>query len=317
MLTPAGPVVSFNQTAVTVRESQTESTNATFTLDRKGYDLNISTLVSETACTLTLCTLTSMLFDLLVLISQVKYIYVHREGDTARENIDFRLYITDACSLVGESNGGCVSFSPGQTKAELMVQILPDVELEGNEMFHLKIEYVRNGMRTRDHQFFSMSVTIIDGEQRKILHIPHHHPISDALSLPILAATYIEFVNVTTVLFESSGPNELALRRRGYIDGNVTVNCILKGITASGGYTLQDDFFIPLTPQSVTFLPRETEKCEDWFMKFNPQPLPIPSLTHHLPLHPLPPSLPTQPALSTFVMTLSTKAWRASWPNQS
>lgn len=105
---------------------------------------------------------------------------------------------------------------------------------------------------------------------------------------------------MTTVLFESSGPNELALRRRGYIDGNVTVNCILKGITASGGYTPQDDFFIPLTPQSVTFLPRETEKCEDWFMKFNP-----PATTHPLsysaPPPPSPPPIPPHSACSIYI----------------
>lgn len=101
---------------------------------------------------------------------QVKYIYTQIEGDTAQENVDFRLYTSDGCSLEGERNGGCVSFSPGQTKAELRVEILPDTLLEGSEVFHLKIEYVRNGMRTRDHRFFTMSITIIDGAQRKSLH---------------------------------------------------------------------------------------------------------------------------------------------------
>lgn len=72
-----------------------------------------------------------------------------------------------------------------------------------------------------------------------------------------MTATYIEFVNTTTMVFETSGHNELALRRRGYLQGTVVVKCILKGIT-----TLQGDFFVPPSPQNVTFRPGETEKCK-------------------------------------------------------
>lgn len=155
-----GPVVSFNETQVFVRESETQVTYATFTLDRHGDDLNTTSLVTSNFGTLNLA------ID--VLVSQVNYIPDLNEESTAMENVDFRLYSSDECSLDGERNGGgCVSFSPGQTRAELRVEILPDTVLEGNEVFYLKIVYVRNGMRTRDHLLFSMTVTIIDGAQRK------------------------------------------------------------------------------------------------------------------------------------------------------
>lgn len=83
---------------------------------------------------------------------------------SAEENVDFRLY--SSCRLEGERDGGCVRFSPGETTASLTVEILPDVLMEGTEVFHLKIEYVRNGRRSKDLQLSSLQVTIIDGALR-------------------------------------------------------------------------------------------------------------------------------------------------------
>ena len=99
---------------------------------------------------------------------QVKYIHVSRTGDRAAEGKDFRLFTNDSCTLEGESSSsGCISFSPGVTKTTLLVEILPDSELEGNETFHLKIQYVRNGRRHDNFRRSNLKVTIIDATERK------------------------------------------------------------------------------------------------------------------------------------------------------
>lgn len=100
------------------------------------------------------------------LYPQVKYYHFSSDGDSAEDNVDFRLYTDDGCTLQGESSGGCVRFYPGQTSASLKVLILPDKLLEGDEVFHLKIGYVRNGRRSKDLHFSTLKVTIIDGALR-------------------------------------------------------------------------------------------------------------------------------------------------------
>ena len=42
-----GPVVTFNETEVYVQESETVKTHASFTLDRRGTDLNVITMVTS------------------------------------------------------------------------------------------------------------------------------------------------------------------------------------------------------------------------------------------------------------------------------
>ena len=99
---------------------------------------------------------------------QVNYIRDLNQESTAEEGVDYRLYTSDECRLDGITTGGCVSFSPGQTQAALTVEILPDKLVEGTEVFYLRIGIVRNGKKTRDHRYFSMSITIIDGAERKL-----------------------------------------------------------------------------------------------------------------------------------------------------
>lgn len=98
----------------------------------------------------------------------MKYIHIPESRDTAEEGVDFLLFTSDVCTLEGDSTGGgCVSFAPGQTTAGLRVKILPDSILEGNEVFHLKIEYVRQGRRSKDLSRSTLRVTIIDAAQRE------------------------------------------------------------------------------------------------------------------------------------------------------
>lgn len=97
--------------------------------------------------------------------------------DTATENVDFQLFTSDECILEGDPTpGGCVSFLPGHITAGLIVEILPDTLLEGNETFHLKIEYARIGRRSKDLSLSTLKVTIIDSSQRELAisnHICH------------------------------------------------------------------------------------------------------------------------------------------------
>lgn len=98
----------------------------------------------------------------------MKYNHSPQAEDSAVEGKDFRLFSSDNCTLEGDySPGGCVCFSPGQTTAGLLVEILPDTLLEGNEVFHLKIEFVRGGRRSDNLQLSYLQVTIIDAAQRE------------------------------------------------------------------------------------------------------------------------------------------------------
>lgn len=98
----------------------------------------------------------------------MKYIYLPKDDDTAEENVDFRLFTSDVCILEGDlTQGGCVSFLGGHISAGLTVEILPDTLLEGNETFHLKIEYARNGRRSEVLSLSTLKVTIIDATQRE------------------------------------------------------------------------------------------------------------------------------------------------------
>ena len=103
----------------------------------------------------------------------MKYYYFISDGDSAEENVDFRLYTDDGCMLLGDNSGGCVRFSPGLSSASLKVQILPDKLLEGDEVFHLKIGYVRNGRRSKDLRKSTLKITIIDGASR--MYHYHYH----------------------------------------------------------------------------------------------------------------------------------------------
>ena len=98
----------------------------------------------------------------------MKYFHLPKAEDTAVENVDFKLFTSDNCNLEGEQTGGCVSFAPGQIHAGLTVEILADTIQEGNETFHLKIEYARNGRRSDDLSLSTLKVTIIDAAARKL-----------------------------------------------------------------------------------------------------------------------------------------------------
>ncbi len=153
------PVVTFSKTEVSVNENEKVKKYAEFTVNRRGTHLNFTTQVRKAClCPWLGCHAVSL---------QVKYIHVLREADTAVEGEDFRLFTSDDCTLEGERSGGCISFSPGLTQATLRVEILPDSKLEGNETFHLKIEYVRNGRRHDNFHLSNLKVTIIDATERK------------------------------------------------------------------------------------------------------------------------------------------------------
>lgn len=88
-------------------------------------------------------------------------------AESAQKDADYQLYSDNGCRLEGDEDGECVSFSPGQTQAVLRVRIMNDTLLEGNEVFYLKIEYVRNGQRDKKH--YQLKVTIRDGAQRQLI----------------------------------------------------------------------------------------------------------------------------------------------------
>ena len=100
--------------------------------------------------------------------SQVKYNNHTKDEDSAEKGVDFRLFTDRDCTLEGDySPGGCVRFAPGQTVAILSVEILPDRLVEGDEVFHLRIIYVRDGRRSNNLQQSILKVTILDATQRK------------------------------------------------------------------------------------------------------------------------------------------------------
>lgn len=59
-----------------------------------------------------------------------------------------------------------MTFSPGQVNATLTVEILPDEVLEGDEIFHLVIAYVRDG---RYSQQRTLKITILDASEREFI----------------------------------------------------------------------------------------------------------------------------------------------------
>lgn len=172
----------------------------------------------------------------------------------------FKISSGDACKLEGdESPGGCVRFSPGQTTATLRILILPDLSLEGNEIFHLRIIYVRNGRRSRYLYLSTLRIIILDATRRKILSYPHSDNIT-ILYFFIITAAYVEFVKPVVTLLESSGVNYIPLRRHGYLHAMTSVECRMRSNTAVGGSLPTSDFFIAPFVETVVFLPGESLK---------------------------------------------------------
>ena len=94
-----------------------------------------------------------------------------RPGDTAVEGKDYLLYThaSPGCSLEGDHTpGGCVQFSPSQTSISLSVVILPDTILEGDEVFHLRIVYVREGRKSPEFYRSTLTFTILDATKREL-----------------------------------------------------------------------------------------------------------------------------------------------------
>ncbi len=92
-----------------------------------------------------------------------------RVGDTAVEGEDYILYTSSRvdCFLEGDdSPGWCVQFSPGQTAITLTVDILPDSILEGDEVFHLRIVYVREGRKSGLFFRSTLAFRILDATNR-------------------------------------------------------------------------------------------------------------------------------------------------------
>ncbi len=147
--------MTFSEPEVYIEESESEVTHATYTLDRRGTDLNINTMVAPPPPP------PPPSFTP-VMLGQVRYSLILRDGDNATENVDYRLYIHDTCTLMGDT--GCVSFAPGDTRATIGVDILPDTLLEGNEVFHIRLVYE---MGIPDIDKTILKVTIIDGAHRK------------------------------------------------------------------------------------------------------------------------------------------------------
>ena len=90
----------------------------------------------------------------------------------------------------------------------------------------------------------------------------------DVFWISLVTAAYVEFVNLTTFMKETSGKNVIKIRRRGNLQGQTNVECKLKGGSAKGGIdiTIKDgsiDFLAPLSQpppdRAVTFEPGDNQ----------------------------------------------------------
>ena len=88
---------------------------------------------------------------------------------------------------------------------------------------------------------------------------------ANTIPLFFLSATaaYVEFVQSAFTVFETSGFNGIALKRSGHLQASTSVECRMRGVTASGGSNLfADDFFIAPIVVKVVFSPGQTDQSE-------------------------------------------------------
>ena len=79
------------------------------------------------------------------------------------------------------------------------------------------------------------------------------------------AATYVELTRTSITLMESSGLNDIHVRRRGQLEQPTKIKCVLKGRNATGSDDPADpdlDFIVPPTPQEEVFESGENQTCK-------------------------------------------------------
>lgn len=79
-----------------------------------------------------------------------------------------------------------------------------------------------------------------------------------------LTATYMELTQTSITLSETVILNKIKVRRRGSLQRTTSVQCVLKGVTATGGSSTDNitDFFVPQEPEMVTFEPDSNQTGE-------------------------------------------------------